>query len=283
MLSRWLMPDSSGIPAGAVVKTRENLKLAMHADPIYCGVYLFGEYEPANTAVFKRLIQPGDIVFDIGANFGWYTTLFAKLTGATGKVYAFEPQPAILEHNRDNLRLNAFEDRVKLSHLALGAQSGSLNLYTFAGLSNAHSSAVSLGRDDAKMSICPMSTLDAFAAEEEIRRIDVLKIDVEGYEADVFKGGARMLGAADAPLILFEINMDCLKSRGMTARNVQDVLRGFGYDFFWEIHPFAGVRPVSGDLRGTNADYLTAKKCRSDDVEKKLRPKPPASPKFGAP
>lgn len=259
LLLKWFMPNPTGIPEGAIATTREQLKLAMRADPIYCGVYLFGEYEPQNTAVFRKLIQPGHVIFDIGANFGWYTTLFAKLVGPSGRVNAFEPQPAIVEHNRENLRLNALEERVILSNLALGAQPGILELYSFAGLSLAHSSCSSFGRDDATKSSCPMSTLDAFVNSNQIAGIDIVKIDVEGYEADVFQGGADVLGAASAPLIVFEISMDCLSNRGMTAPEVQRILSKLGYNYFWEIHPFKGVNPVRGELPPVTLDYIAAK------------------------
>ena len=71
------------VPDGEVVRTTEGVRLQTHPDYLFKHAYLFGEYEPVLTAVFKKLVQPGDVCFDAGASFGFYTCAFA-LRGARG-------------------------------------------------------------------------------------------------------------------------------------------------------------------------------------------------------
>src|SRR5690242_4327415 len=61
------------IPDGRVVRTRYGGSVRLHRDPMYVMPYLFGDYEPASSALFRALVRPGDTAFDVGSNFGWYT------------------------------------------------------------------------------------------------------------------------------------------------------------------------------------------------------------------
>ena len=78
------------IPDGELVQTSEGVRLRTRPDYLFKHAYLFREFEPVITAVFKRVVEPGDVCFDVGASFGFYTCLFA-MRGA--RVYAFEPMP----------------------------------------------------------------------------------------------------------------------------------------------------------------------------------------------
>lgn len=76
------------LPDGLIVETKEGIKVTVHPDWMYKWVYLYREYEPETTSVFKKIVRKNDVCFDVGANFGYFSCLFAKL-GAD--VYAFEP------------------------------------------------------------------------------------------------------------------------------------------------------------------------------------------------
>ena len=94
------------IPTGLVVENREGIRIKVSPDGMYRDVYLWGDYEPYHTKIYRRIIRPGDTVFDVGANFGWFTALFARWVGVTGRVHAFEPVPFIHALAVEKLALN---------------------------------------------------------------------------------------------------------------------------------------------------------------------------------
>ena len=99
------------IPQGEIVRTKDNVLVCTKPDYAFKYVYLFKEFEPVNVPIFKRLIHPGDICVDAGANFGYYTCLFARW-GAK-RVYAFKPVTSTYALNQENVRLNRSEERRK--------------------------------------------------------------------------------------------------------------------------------------------------------------------------
>jgi FkbM family methyltransferase len=254
-LANKLVPDSA-IPDGMVVRTKQGILVTVHPDWIYKHIYLYGEYEPANTSIFTRLIRPGDMCFDVGANFGYYSCLFARC-GA--KVHGFEPLPSMSALNKETLELNGLQDKVHTWNTALGASEGTITINTFPGLSQGHATAVDLGRDDAVANECAVTTIDRFCARNGIHTVSFMKIDVEGYELDVLSGGSAMLAAPEAPVVHFEVNERCLASRNLDANAILDLLKRCGYSVFFRIKHYGGLEIVKGAISNRNSDYLTFK------------------------
>ena len=248
------------IPDGAVIRCRHGLKLRLHRDEGFIWPFLFGEYEEKNTQIYSALISPGDTVFDIGASYGWYSALFGKLVGDAGSVHAFEPVPEFADLAADTLALNDLGSVVQFNTLALGRETGSLVIYTFAELPLGHASSSSLGRHDASSHECLVTTIDEYVAQRCIEHIDFLKVDVEGDERDAFLGGEATLCGSEGPIIAFEVNLDCLLVRGLVPEDVQEPLLAFGYDHFWAIHPEGSPEAIVGPLpTGRTRDYVAAK------------------------
>ena len=89
---------SGKLPAEILVNTKDGRKVLISTrNASYRYMYFTGEYESAITKIFTQIIKPGDVCLDVGANIGWYTTLFQKLVGPTGKVHAFEPVKPIFD------------------------------------------------------------------------------------------------------------------------------------------------------------------------------------------
>jgi len=221
---------------------------------------LFGEYEESNTRIYSKLIFPGATVFDVGASYGWYSALFAKVVGDSGKVHAFEPVAEFARLAADTISLNRVDSIVELNAMGLGGKAGDYVIYTFTELPLGHASSSDLGRTDAVPHECRVTTLDEYVAQHRIEAIAFLKVDVEGHEREVFLGARSTLSAWDAPVVAFEVNLECLGHRGLTPAQVQEPLLAFGYDHFWMIDPTGGIRPVAEPLStfGT-ADYVAAK------------------------
>src|SRR5687767_11141290 len=121
-------------------------------------VFFLGEFEQALTDIARLLVNAGDVCLAVGANFGWYTTLFAMETGRTGEVHSFEPVPATYRELRRNYELMGSPDNVFLNNIALGDSSGRVTVNLFRDQPTGHASLSSEGRDVAESFECPMIT-----------------------------------------------------------------------------------------------------------------------------
>lgn len=264
--------DIDSCANGQVVRARSGLRVRLHPDPIYKLISLFGDYEPANTGLFEKLVRPGDTVFEVGANFGWYAAHFARWVGASGHVHAFEPIPFIYDLAEDAIEINHCADRVVLNKVGLGTIKGTAPVYTFPGESHSLSSCSNLGRSDAQPHPCVMTTLDAYVGEAGVERIDFMKLDVEGHENDVFQGGRGVLSRPDAPVIAFEVNSGILDHRNVKPVMLQRTLRDYGYTGFWVITPPRGAISVTGDFPDLcSGNYLAAKPSGLERVVQAIR------------
>ena len=194
--------------------------------------------EPAEQESVKGLIKPGDVVLDIGANLGLYTTLFSRLVGPSGQVHSFEPNTQLLPLLKDTVRsLN----NVTLYPFGLSDCAGESVLYvpndhTFGSLANYTKDLdhkEQIGLSDAEEINCKLTTLDALSPSV-IPYPNLIKCDVEGAELLVFKGARNMLNRRDAPVILFEALEQCNVAFGYSRLGVVDFLRSLsepGYQF----------------------------------------------------
>jgi FkbM family methyltransferase len=266
----WLNGRVEDIPQGQIVATRERIVVRVLPDGMYENVYFWGDYEPYHTKIFRRIVRRGDVVFDIGANFGWFTTLFAQWVGDTGHVHAFEPVPFIRAFADETVALNKLAPRVSLNPFGLGREPAELPIYTFAGLPHGHASHLNLGREDAVEHVCRIERLDDYCERRRPGPVRFMKVDVEGWEPDVFAGAERLLSGEDAPIIAFEINGDCLRRRSLRGSDVIEALRDVGYSEFFAFSIRTGVTRVEGET-AEHANCLAAKPTRMDELAPALR------------
>ncbi len=151
-----------------------------------------GAWEPYETEVFLSSIQPGMVVVDVGANFGYYTLLAAKAVGPRGRVIGFEPDPQNFGLLRRNVAVNGFADRVTLVAGAVSDHKGSVPLFRDQDNFGAHSLAEGnvVGTDVLSV---PCTSLDEALEADHVGHVDVIKIDTQGAEGLVFAGAERVL------------------------------------------------------------------------------------------
>jgi FkbM family methyltransferase len=174
--------------------------------------------------VFDRVIRNGDTVADIGANFGLHTMYLASLTGAAGRVFAFEPVPSNVGLLRTHLRYNGFTDCVTVVQSAVSnspAQSLDLRLSEDAFAVEASL----VGGSELRRITVPNVRLDDF----EFGTVPtLLKIDVEGAELEVIRGGEALLRRSH-PVLVMEVHGPALAAFGSSVPELQETLRSFGY------------------------------------------------------
>lgn len=186
-------------------------------------VYYFGLKIEEKGDLYK-LIKKGDIVFDIGVNFGETLLNFAKLVGDKGTAYGFEPVPFIHEKAVRNIGLNNYKN-IKLNNLALSDQEETL----FFDLSpyKYNSGGVKMNKTKGKQEVKGIR-LDDYIAENKIEKIDLIKIDVEGFETNVLKGGRETLKKLK-PKLFIEVDDNFLKVGNSSAQELIELLSSLGY------------------------------------------------------
>lgn len=190
-----------------------------------------------------RVLRPGDRALDIGGNIGVYTALMARLVGDEGHVDVFEPFPRHAERIRENLSINGFDSRVTVHEVALSDEDGETLFVVDRDVSNR----VPTSSDGAapKISV-PLRRLDTVI--DDGAPIVFAKLDVEGLEAAVLRGAARLDRAR--PLVwVFEANDGLLRKRGSSFDEVAQRFAASGYDL-WDydvasntLRPFASLKP----------------------------------------
>lgn len=188
--------------------------------------------------LFLRITRPGWTVFDVGANRGIFTRLFASLTGSKGAVHAFEPIPATADMLEQSLSARQLR-RIALNRCAVGDHEGSVEIFMPGddhGQTSLrqHSMGSWNGAPVVTQFAVPMTTLDAYVERNAVRRVDFIKIDVEGAELLVL-GGARKLLVRDTPLLFAEVCRTWLDGFGATPEQIILLLLEAGYDrFIWQ-------------------------------------------------
>jgi FkbM family methyltransferase len=202
-----------------------------------------GTYEHDKQALVLELVQPDMIVWDIGANAGFYTLAFARIVGKSGRVYAFEPFAENANNLLRHVHLNGLEN-TKVIQAALADQSG---LAAFSiGKSNAHGRIS--GKDTSYM-------VPTFAADDFIARFpkslpQLIKIDVEGAETAVLSGAAQLLSTC-GPDILLALHGEA------QGRECREILHSRGYRIYY----LDGSAADAGPLRSSE---IYARKPRAN-------------------
>lgn len=172
---------------------------------------LTGQYECTELDFLESVLSSGMTVIDVGANNGAYTCIASRLVGGTGTVIAFEPVAENLEALRESLRLNLpVSDNVVVIPAAAGDKCrDSLRIYLDEGNSGTHSAGV-VG---ASWQTVPVRTLDEVVCELALEALDLVKIDVEGFEPQVLDGSRVALERFE-PILLCEFDVGLIQRAG---------------------------------------------------------------------
>jgi FkbM family methyltransferase len=162
------------------------------------------------------------IIFDVGANVGQSAKKF-RAAFPHARIYSFEPEPRCYQ---ELLLSTSGDPNIQCFQLALGDRAGSSTIYR-----TEHSTTSSLIEPDHYLDrvAVDIETLDDFVDRKGIDRIDLLKIDVEGFDLAVLQGGKKMLSANQIPLVLVEVGFTKGDSRHVLLDDIRDYLAPFGY------------------------------------------------------
>jgi FkbM family methyltransferase len=186
-------------------------------------------FEYRTFQLMKENVAEGNTVLDIGANIGIYSILLSRLVGKTGKVYAFEPDPITVEYLKKNIRLNKCEN-VIIVPVALSSQNGKITLLKPEGSGDAFNYISHTNRGNTSEAFIDSLKLDDYVDQTGIKKIDFVKIDVEGAELLSFTGAKNVLEKF-TPKIIMECYEPYLNRFEHTVADVIIYLHQFGYKF----------------------------------------------------
>ena len=186
-----------------------------------------GSYEEPVQRAFLSNIQSGDVVYDVGANVGFFSLLAARRVGPTGQVYAFEPVARNAAAVERSAGLNGF-DTLKVFTRAVGATNGMADLNLAEHIGGAVLASVGAPPDKRETISVDIVTLDHMIREEGLRPPTLVKIDVEGAELDVIRGMKNTL-AAHSPVLIIELDDATQAGIEQKTRELSDLLTEMRY------------------------------------------------------
>ena len=225
--------DSITIQGDALyVRTREGI--SMMWDPEDMGtapnvMVNYGTYESEESDYLLRAAVGATVIFDVGANVGFYSLHWASRLAPGGTIHSFEPVPSTFSWLARNIALNHLEEVIHANNFGLGDTPADVSLFVpdFTGCGAASMRDLHPEEHSQELKI-HLDTLDHYFSAAGLQQLDLLKADVEGAELSVLRG-ARETISRYHPLIFLELLRKWSRPFGYHPNDVIEMLRGFGY------------------------------------------------------
>jgi len=238
--------------------------IEMVIDPTmyFSEVFVNGSYEIELVRYFQKSLRSGMVCIDAGANVGYFTLLMAKRVGPQGLVISFEPTQKTLGILQRNIRMNGLGNVVSVP-LALSDRNGTMRFNEGPPGYEVYNSAKRITHPSAKdQSFTETSvnctTLDDYLDAKNIRRVDIIKLDVEGAELSVLRGMEKTLKANPHARLIVEFAEQTTRGFGYSAKELGTWLTKRGWRLFL-MKPFGRISEVSADQSWTGQMVLVSK------------------------
>lgn len=198
-------------------------------------IFWYGNYNRNLIALLDRILAPGMLFIDIGANIGEISLAASNRVGEAGNVIAFEPVPDLADHLAANIALNGIRN-IQLCRSALSDHSGeavmfaSESRYRDGTENDGQGTLYPADHQGEIRATVPLVTLDAFA-KDNLTRVDVIKLDIEGGELAALRGANAILRKF-GPALIVEVSKDSCRAAGHEMADVLNLLSDQGYVFF---------------------------------------------------
>lgn len=188
--------------------------------------YFLPEYESDNYTFLKNNLREGMHVIDIGAHIGLFSVCCAKLTGPSGKIICFEPTPGTFAILKETIRLNKCRN-ITASEVAVGSKAGKATFYISNTFEGCNANSLVLNKKEAKGYEVAITTLDLVCSDHAVRP-DLIKIDVEGAELEVLKGGDHTFKTI-RPIIILGLHPSFIQVKGDSLAEIWELIKGYQY------------------------------------------------------
>ena len=209
------------------------IRMRLHFDSKLAHLIYCDDFETRERHFMNAFLRPGDVFVDVGANIGLFSLIAARRVGKSGAVYAIEPAQKTFRRLEDNVKLNDFPN-VQCFQLAFSDESGEFPFYTSEdGFDAWNSIARPIAGKSFSREFIQCVTWDHFARHHALLgKVTMMKIDVEGWEAHVLRGGKEALSREDAPLLQIEFTDEAALSAGCSCKHLYHLIEGLGYSMF---------------------------------------------------
>jgi len=206
-------------------------------------ILIYGDYDHDLHLLFEARIKPGMTALDVGSNLGEMALHLAHLVGPTGTVHAFEPMPAAFARLHNHIEKNQLAATLRSWNLALSNATGEMQMTIPSptadnqGLGSIANPAIAAAAETITV---PTQTLDDFVAQQQIKKIDFIKLDIQGAEW-FFLEGAQQTLKTHRPEIAMEISPTDLAQINKSSRDLLHLVASLGY----QIHNIRNGRPTT--------------------------------------
>lgn len=192
-------------------------------------------YEAAESPFLMHAASGSKLIFDIGANAGWYSLHFAQASKVQGRpvaIHAFEPVPSTYSFLARNVALNGLSDIIRANNFGLAEAVKDLTIFLPGFSGSGAASLCNLHPEETSQQIpCHFETLDLYARANGLAGADLIKVDVEGAELMVLQGGLDLIGR-DRPILFMELLRKWSAPFGYHPNDVFSLCRGLGYRIY---------------------------------------------------
>ncbi len=236
----------TGNQSKAFIKTLHNgLKMKLHPqEHIQRQIFWYGYYEKDQVLCFESFLKPGMTVADIGANAGYYS-LIASPKILSGRVYSFEPSPLSYKELKENITLNKISNIIPIN-MGISSLTTESSFY----ISNADNTGMSgltrAGNFSGSVETIQLTTLDEFVRKEEIDKIDIIKMDIEGAEVQALMGMQNTI-AMHRPIIFAEVCQELLTRFNNTVNEIYVLMKAKDYKAY-QLMPENGIMEVDKSI-----------------------------------
>ncbi|WP_462252898.1 FkbM family methyltransferase [Ferruginibacter sp.] len=192
--------------------------------PVRYYKYYEDGYEKDNFEFYKSQIKENDTVIDIGGHIGLNAVLFAQLA-SKGKVYVFEPAPNTFKIIHETIKINNLQDRIIVNQQAVSSSKGQTSFYMADSEFADNANSLVHHRLDKKLKKIDVvqTSIDDFITDNDITKVDFIKIDVEGAELDALKGAVNCL-KNHKPKMTLGLHPTPIKQKGDSLEEIYDLL-----------------------------------------------------------
>jgi len=210
------------------IVNRDGIRYSLDLRKLIDREILFGGWEQNTINFIDKNLIPNNTVIEVGANIGAHTLIMAKKVGSNGRIVAIEPTSYALSKLRNNIELNNFSQNITVIDSLISDDEIELNNVEI------NSDWGTDGRQSPEKVSKTTTTIDSLVSSLSITGIDLLKVDVDGFDYKVLKGSVNSLKNF-RPIVFCELCEYALKAQGDSISDIFLLMCGLGYEAFSEI------------------------------------------------